>query len=164
MHSSMNNVSELPQPIMANKVTEPVQPKIIDDFINMYQSLNKDTLHLLKQVYSDDVVFQDPLHTVNGMSELTVYFANLYANVDTIQFDIQQVHATAKNASIFWQMTYTHPKLNGGNPIQVDGMSHLSFSEKIDSHRDYFDLGQMLYEQLPLLGKVIGMVKSRASS
>ncbi len=179
MHSSTNNVSELLQPTMATsaaglasakqvskvtETTEPEQPQIIDDFVNMYQRLNKDTLHLLKQVYSDDIVFQDPLHTVKGMSALTDYFANLYANVDSINFDIQQICATSEQASVFWKMTYSHSKLNRANPIQVDGMSHLIFSDKITSHRDYFDLGQMLYEQIPVLGKVISMVKAKASS
>ncbi|MCL1067202.1 nuclear transport factor 2 family protein [Shewanella olleyana] len=190
MHSSANNVSELLKPTkiqptkikptktsqaggrVTEQVAEPgdelgndlVQPQIIDDFINMYQSLNKNSLYLLKQVYSKDVVFQDPLHKVHGLNDLTNYFANLYENVDSIDFDIKQVNATSSQASVFWCMTYSHSKLNGGNPITVDGMSHLSFSEKITAHRDYFDLGQMLYEQLPLLGKVISMVKTKASS
>ncbi|WP_228768399.1 nuclear transport factor 2 family protein [Shewanella sp. TC10] len=154
-----------PKSVAADKLAnELVQPQIIDDFINMYQSLNKNSLHLLKQVYSKDVVFQDPLHKVDGLNDLTNYFANLYENVDSIDFDIQQVNSTSSQASIFWRMTYSHSKLNGGKSITVDGMSHLSFSEKITAHRDYFDLGQMLYEQLPLLGKVIGMVKAKASS
>jgi len=35
-------------------------------------------------------------------------------------------------------------------------MSHLKFADgKVISHRDYFDLGEMLYEHIPLLGGVI---------
>nr|WP_240433817.1 nuclear transport factor 2 family protein [Shewanella japonica] len=161
MHSSTNIVSELPEPM---NFDTPVQAQIVDDFINMYQQLNKNTLHLLNQVYSENIVFQDPLHKVEGLTELTQYFANMYANVEAINFDIQQVNASASQASVFWVMTYQHSKLNHGLPINVEGMSHLQFTDKIYSHRDYFDLGQMLYEPIPLLGKLIRMVKSRASS
>jgi hypothetical protein len=60
-------------------------------------------------------------------------------------------------------MTYSHPKLNKGQQIQVDGMSQLKFDDKIYAHRDYFDLGQMLYEQVPFLGGLIGLLKKRAA-
>nr|WP_319593236.1 nuclear transport factor 2 family protein [Shewanella donghaensis] len=140
----------------------------------MYKQLNKDTLHLLKPVYSDDVVFQDPLHKVEGIQLLTLYFANLYANVDHIEFDIKEVSFNHEQASVFWEMQYSHPKLNKGDLISVEGMSQLKFSkqthsnttsaQKITSHRDYFDLGSMLYEQIPLLGSLIKMVKNKAST
>ena len=32
---------------------------------------------------------------------------------------------------------------------------------KVCQHRDYFDLGAMLYEQLPLLGPVVRTIKMR---
>jgi hypothetical protein len=59
-------------------------------------------------------------------------------------------------------MTYSHPKLNKGQSINVEGMSQLRFSDKIFAHRDYFDVGQMLYEQVPFLGGLIGLLKNRA--
>ncbi|WP_076541286.1 nuclear transport factor 2 family protein [Shewanella sp. UCD-KL21] len=130
----------------------------------MYQQLNKDSLHLLKQVYSDDISFQDPLHKVEGIENLTLYFANLYANVDHIEFNIKQVSCSHQQAAVFWVMRYRHPKLNKGQLITVEGMSQLSFNEKITAHRDYFDLGSMLYEQLPLIGRLIKYIKNKASA
>ncbi|HGP4674712.1 TPA: nuclear transport factor 2 family protein, partial [Vibrio cholerae O1] len=38
----------------------------------------------------------------------------------------------------------------------------LHFAEgKVTYHRDYFDMGEMLYEQLPVLGQVIRAIKRR---
>jgi hypothetical protein len=45
----------------------------------------------------------------------------------------------------------------------LEGISHLRFGEKIDYHRDYFDLGQMVYEQIPLVGRIIKTIKKRLS-
>ncbi|MGL5391865.1 MAG: nuclear transport factor 2 family protein, partial [Shewanella sp.] len=94
---------------------------------------------------------------------LTDYFAKLYENIKYIQFDIKEVHQSDSQAALFWQMHYAHPKLNRGALIKVDGMSQLKFSHKIEFHRDYFDVGQMLYEQLPCVGALVRAVKSRVA-
>jgi hypothetical protein len=69
----------------------------------------------------------------------------------------------AEEGYVQWQMNFSHPRLKGGKTIVVDGASYLRFNEagKVSYHRDYFDLGAMLYEQLPLLGRIIVAVKRR---
>ncbi|MFT6984646.1 MAG: ketosteroid isomerase-like protein [Psychromonas sp.] len=136
---------------------------LLEKFCTIYQSLNKDNLALLKEIYSDNVVFVDPMHQVTGITALTAYFTHLYENMEHCNFHIQQVIEQEGQACIVWRMEYAHQKIKKGQRIVVDGASHLQFSEKIDSHRDYLDLGQMLYEQLPLIGPVIKTIKKRAS-
>ncbi|MGI1943576.1 nuclear transport factor 2 family protein [Shewanella glacialipiscicola] len=136
---------------------------LVDNFIELYQALNKNNLHLLGQVYGDDIIFTDPMHQISGLESLTQYFAKLYENVQHIQFEIKEVQQSDGQASLFWQMQYRHPKLNKGQLISVDGMSQLKFNDKIYFHRDYFDLGQMLYEQVPFVGGLIRLLKTRAA-
>lgn len=136
---------------------------LVDNFIELYQALNKNNLHLLGQVYGDDIIFTDPMHQISGLESLTQYFAKLYENVQHIQFEIKEVQQSDSQASLFWQMQYRHPKLNKGLLIRVDGMSQLKFNDKIYFHRDYFDLGQMLYEQVPCVGGLIRLLKTRAA-
>ena len=140
-----------------------ITPSLLDDFCQVYQSLNKHNLVLLKQIYSDDVVFFDAMHEVSGIDELTGYFEHIYANVDYCHFNIDKIIAQEGQACIVWKMEYAHPKLNRGKRISVDGISYLEFIDKIERHRDYLDLGQMLYEHLPLIGPVIKIIKKRAS-
>lgn len=136
---------------------------LLDNFCTLYQNLNKDNLIRLKEVYSDDIQFIDPIHEVNGIDALINYFENLYQNMEQCQFQIKQVIEQQGEACLVWSMHYSHKKIKNGQKICVDGCSHISFSNKIDRHRDYLDLGQMLYEQLPLLGPVIKTIKKRAS-
>ena len=136
---------------------------LVDNFIELYQALNKNNLHLLGQVYGDDIIFTDPMHQISGLESLTQYFAKLYENVQHIQFEIKEVQQNDSQASLFWQMQYRHPKLNKGQLIRVDGMSQLKFNDKIYFHRDYFDLGQMLYEQVPCVGGLIRLLKTSAA-
>ena len=62
---------------------------------------------------------------------------------------------------VTWTMSLKHPRLNGGDPVIVPGSSLIRFREKVFYHRDYFDGGAMLYEQLPFIGMVIRAIKAR---
>ncbi|KJY83210.1 transcriptional regulator [Vibrio galatheae] len=128
----------------------------------VYQQLNKSNLHLLSGVYHQDVVFEDAAHRLEGWSELERYFETLYTNVTRCEFNIIEHQQVADGGFLTWQMVLEHPRLSKGEMISVNGVSHLKFSQgKVIYHRDYFDLGEMLYENLPLLGSVIKTIKQR---
>ncbi len=129
---------------------------------SVYQQLNKSNLHLLNDLYHPNVVFEDAAHRLEGWSELKRYFDSLYRNVNSCHFNIQEQQQHGDSGFITWTMELRHPKLQNGATIYVNGMSHLKFSEgKVIYHRDYFDLGEMLYENLPLLGSIIRTIKQR---
>ncbi len=140
-----------------------MKSSIIGEFVELYQQLNKDNLAKLHHVYDADIEFIDGLHHVRGLSQLTDYFAGLYQSLSQCDFLIEQVIEQDGQASLFWLMTYCHPKLNSGKPVQVNGASHLKFKDKIYYHRDYVDLGAMLYEHVPVLGACIRHIKRRAA-
>jgi hypothetical protein len=135
----------------------------LETFFNTYQRLNRNNLELLGEIYSDDVRFSDPAHSLNGLSALREYFAELYANVEQITFDFSSPRISNDQVFVQWVMRLRHPRLNRGSEIQVPGISCLHFTENglVDEHRDYFDLGILLYEQLPLLGPLVRAVKRR---
>ncbi|TXR52143.1 nuclear transport factor 2 family protein [Reinekea thalattae] len=140
-------------------------PNWLAQFLTTYESLNTSNLHLLKTIYSDTVEFQDPMHEIYGLKHLTAYFNKLYTNLKECRFHIDEVFYQNNNASVFWTMTYVHPKLNGGAEVTVQGHSHLKGQENlVYYHRDYLDVGAMLYEQIPLLGRIIKAIKGRSAS
>jgi limonene-1,2-epoxide hydrolase len=62
-------------------------------------------------------------------------------------FDLDNVFATSEACS--WQ------------DLEVQGISHLKFLEnQVIYHRDYFDLGEMVYEHVPVLGKIVRFIKN----
>ncbi|KPH62466.1 nuclear transport factor 2 family protein [Pseudoalteromonas porphyrae] len=136
----------------------------IENFVNIYQQLSKDSLHLLDDIYHPSICFSDPLHTVNGLDDLHSYFADLYSNVTECRFDISSFHSVDDNAFLYWTMYYRHPKLASHKEIAVQGHSHLVFDgNKIKLHRDYFDVGELLYQQIPFIGPVIKLINKRAT-
>jgi hypothetical protein len=137
---------------------------LIDDFCRIYQGLDKNNLSQLGLVYSDNINFIDALHNLKGLDQLAKYFSHLYRHLLYCNFSIEEVIKEEGKACIVWTMQYAHPKINKGAPILVNGCSHLKFAEKIYYHRDFCDMGQMLYEHIPLLGGVIRVVKNRVVS
>lgn len=132
-------------------------------FAERFASLDANNLERLVELYQPDVHFQDPLHEIHGLADLHEYFSQLYANVSELNFQFHGHDQVADGEGYLrWTMRFRHPRLEGGRLIEVDGCSHLRWSQgKVDCHRDYFDAGAMLYEHLPLFGRVIGWLKGR---
>ncbi|MFQ2167230.1 nuclear transport factor 2 family protein [Aeromonas hydrophila] len=132
-------------------------------FVALYQQLSRDELHRLPEVYANEVVFIDPAHRIEGLAALTDYFAVLYQRLAYCRFVITSKLLQGRQAWLGWTMTFSHPRLCSGAPVTVEGATRLEFDEagKVCLHRDYFDLGAMLYEQLPLIGPLVRTIKGR---
>jgi ketosteroid isomerase-like protein len=135
----------------------------MEKFFDVYRHLNSENLDTLAQIYSEEIIFIDPAHRISGLAQVKNYFGKLYSNLDSIEFDFVH-HLRQKDvAYVQWRMVMSHPRLRKGNPVTVEGLSRLEFDaeEMVKVHRDYFDLGEMLYENLPLIGMVVTSIKKR---
>lgn len=132
-------------------------------FAERFAALNKDNLDQLGELYSQDVSFRDPLHEIQGLTAIRHYFDELYANVSDLRFDFHAFDEVRSGEGyLTWTMHYSHPRLANGRSIHVEGCSHVQWRDgKVYRHRDYFDAGALLYEHLPVMGRVINWLKKR---
>ncbi len=133
----------------------------LEKFKQFYQQLNNSELAGLGQIYRSDIEFIDPVHHIQGIQALHQYFKNMMQDLIHCNFEIHQITEQEQEAYIHWTMHFQHPRLNKSRIIHVDGISHLKFDEQIYFHRDYFDVGAMLYEHIPLLGRIISGIRKR---
>ncbi len=134
---------------------------VLQRFQAFYQALESLDSHQLAELYDDAVFFQDPAHRLQGLDALKRYFEQLLGGVEQLSFTIHRCDEDEGHAWLQWTMRMVHPRLARGSAVVVDGASYLEFGDKITSHRDYFDLGAMLYEQLPVMGRIIRAIKRR---
>ncbi|SMY16034.1 nuclear transport factor 2 family protein [Photobacterium aquimaris] len=135
---------------------------VINTFIEVYSQLDKHNLALLNSVYHPDIVFEDPAHHIAGIDALQQYFKALYCNINSCTFVINQAVVEDEHAFLQWTMTFSHPRLQQGKPRILTGCTQLTIAQQqIIYHRDFFDLGAMLYEGLPVIGGVIKHIKAR---
>lgn len=135
----------------------------MEKFLQMYKELGAKNLHLLQGVYSSDIQFIDPAHEINGLEHLTEYFSLLYQNVESISFEFQDVVQQDRTCYLQWEMTFSHKSLARGKTIVLTGATFLRLNQvdMVCYHRDYFDLGAMLYEHIPILGSMVSYMKRR---
>ncbi|MEH6355396.1 MAG: nuclear transport factor 2 family protein [Marinobacter sp.] len=138
-------------------------PHVVNRFRELFNTLDKGNLNKLAGVYGELIHFKDPLGEVHGLDALTRYFAGSYQNVIACHFVFGQEAVDEGTVTLPWTMYLRHKRINKGKEIQVEGISHLHIEGgKVNYHRDYFDAGQMLYENLPLLGGIIRKIKEHA--
>ena len=135
----------------------------MNDFLNLYRVLNRENLHRIGEIYTEDIHFVDPAHEITGLDNLLAYFEHLYANVQKIEFDFIDHLRDGERGFVRWSMKFNHPRLKSGTDITVPGSSFLRFAGdgKVSYHQDYFDLGIMLYQHLPLIGFLVKSINRR---
>lgn len=146
----------------------------INKFESFYVDLESMKVEELADIYSNDVIFIDPIASHSGITAVKMYFIKLLRNAKNCTFTIHSIDKTAPSNTeeqgenallsylVTWKMTYTTLGINKGNPVNVDGITQLKIQDnKIIFHRDYYDLGQMVYENIPLLGRIIKRIKRK---
>lgn len=129
---------------------------------DFYRTLRPEGLVRLVDVYHPEVVFSDPAGQVVGLSALERHFARLMREVALCECVFSGEVVGEDGAVLMWRMTLRAPGLNGGKSFAFDGVSYLQAQDGlVVRHRDYFDLGAMVYERLPVLGAVVRRVKRR---
>ena len=131
---------------------------------DVYAELSSANLDQLRPLYHEDVVFIDPVNEIHGRENLMAHFRSIYRDVleSRFEFDPDRELIDGERAMLAWTMTYRHRRLAGKRPVEVPGASLLQFrDDSIVYHRDWFDLGAMVYEHVPLLGGVVRALKGR---
>lgn len=129
---------------------------------HIFQNLNKDSMHLVEEFYAKDAEFVDPIESMKGADKIKAYYTNMYQNVKSIDFKFSHFIESGDSVAAIWKMTLVTEKLNGGEPIVVDGNSIIRFQDgKAVYHRDYFDMGAFIYENVPVLGFIVKKIKER---
>ena len=139
------------------------QPEILLRLKDLYHRLRFENLDLLGEVYSDDIVFIDPFHRLEGLSALTGHFAKLYRHLNEIHFVYSDQAWTTGSALLTWQMEISHRSLQRGKPISVRGATQVQFEEKIHLHRDFFDGADLVYNHIPVVGTILQSIRNRVS-
>ncbi|WGL16878.1 nuclear transport factor 2 family protein [Microbulbifer bruguierae] len=117
----------------------------------------------IAEIYAENTVFRDPVHELCGLASLQGYFAGMAENLQECRFEFDQSLIDGGRVSLWWTMYYRHPRLGGGSPLKLRGASLLLIDPQLNRvvmHEDVYDLGAMVYEQIPVLGRVVNLVKA----
>lgn len=139
---------------------------VVERIAAIYREFRPVSRDELAACYSDDVVFTDPVQRIDGLDALTDYMNALAAGLVFCRFEFAEVaagvHGGTPTVFIAWQMRFAHRALEGGRELAIPGASLLHVSgDRASFHRDFYDLGAMVYEHVPVLGAAVRMVRAR---
>ncbi len=131
--------------------------------IETYNQFNGKNMDLLDGFYAADVEFHDPVTSLKGLGKLKEYYRHAYAHVTSIKFEFTEIIKDENKYCGCWQMKIVIPTLNSGKEYTVTGNSRLNFNKDglVDYHRDYLDLGEMVYEKIPVQGFLLRLFKKK---
>ncbi|SLM63068.1 MULTISPECIES: nuclear transport factor 2 family protein [Dickeya] len=137
-------------------------PHALQRIIGFYRQLDICTPAQLADFYHQDVVLHDPLGEHRGLVQLCDYFNGLVKRTRYCHFDVHHILSDDQHATLLWRMDYAHPRLRRGAALTLQGCSWLEFKhERVCFQHDFYDMGALLYEQLPLLRQGIHFLKTR---
>ncbi len=138
---------------------------LLERFQSFYRQLDRSSVVRLGELYSAEVEFIDPVACHQGLTAVQNYFSRLLSQTLECRFEIHTAQFDEQGGFVAWTMYMRHPSLRRGELLSVAGVSELRLrDDKIIYHRDYYDMGEMLYEHLPLLGRVVAALKRRLAA
>lgn len=128
-----------------------------------FTDLSKDTIHLVDEYYAEGIEFHDPMVSINGREALKDYYAGVYEGPQEVSFEYKSEIQNGNELVLIWRMKFVNEDFNGGDPVFVDGSSHIILDEngQAEYHRDYFDMGQMVYKHVPILKHMVNFVDKK---
>ena len=142
-------------------LNQPPAPEqlLVRQFKAFYEHFSYEQLGQLDEIYTQDVEFVDPVHSIQGLLGLKNYLRKMAKRLRYYKMDYMSTVIEGDSAYVSWVMQIGHPAIKKGAVISVRGMSHIRFTSKIYYHEDAYDLGALLYEHMPLLGCIIRRIK-----
>ena len=127
---------------------------------SFFDRLSKETMSLVDDFYAADAEFKDPVVHLKGAVEIRAYYTRLYDTVKSIRFDHGAEFVKGDTIVLPWTMRLV-AALGSGREVVVDGVSVMrrNAEGKVVYHRDYFDMGQFVYERVFLLGALVRYAK-----
>ncbi len=132
----------------------------VDKFYNGLTSENISSR--IEAMYATNVQFSSPYTNLVGRDALAEHYKILFANLKNFSLEITEEFVSGQETVLLWEITYAHPRLNGGEMLKTSGVSHLTFAnDQVLSQKDYFDAGAMVYENVTVIGRLVKWVKNK---
>lgn len=105
--------------------------------------------------------FQDPFQKVQGLNSIHNVFVDMYEKLYEPLFTIDEIICSEDVAYLRWKFSYALSSKSKQESFV--GVSRVTFTQsgKIQSHIDYWDAAENVYEKIPLFGSLVRFLKRK---
>ncbi len=129
--------------------------ELADELRDIFDSFERDgerSLSRLSKLYARDMVFRDPLQTLNGRDPFLAMNRRIMERARRLSFHVKDAIGGRDSLFLAWSMTYVPRR---GPTIVFEGTTHARVRNGlIVEQRDYWDLLSSVAESLPVVRSV----------
>ena len=134
--------------------------------VQFFETLSPQQLERLDELYSPNAHFKDPFNEVEGVEPIAAIFRHMYVSLEQPRFIVTGQVAQGNQCFLTWRFNFRFKNFHKGVEQSIAGASHLVLvpDGRIQTHRDYWDAAEELYEKLPVVGGLMRWLKKRANT
>lgn len=145
--------------------TAEVTPAMTDRFVAFFShgSAEDQEIPDPAELYGEPLYFSDTLLTTENREAALKHLRRMHTGTRSLQVNVIDLQVDGQDVYLIWQMMATFEPV--ASPVQSNsiGVTHLRFDDegRIILHQDFWDSAEGLYRHVPVLGRLIGAVRSR---
>ena len=138
------------------------QDSAFDAYLAYLEDLTAEDISRLRHYVSPDVRFLDPFHDVTGVDEMEAIFSRLFSTGHSISFRVRERSSQGSFYFFRWLLTGTLSR----KKLSIEGVTVLEMRAdgKVASHCEYWDAATQVYEQFPVIGPLLRILRARIAS
>lgn len=135
-------------------------------YAEYFERLTPSRLKELHRYFASDARFKDPFNDVSGIDAIRVVFQDMYDQCEEARFEVLNSAVAGRTAYLHWYFHFRLRRWRRGMWRRIEGVSRAVFNAdgKVTEHVDYWDAAEQVYEEIPLLGRILRFVKRQLSA
>lgn len=128
-----------------------------------WEAVSPADLGRLAEVFTEDVHFVDPFNDVTGLDRLRLVFEEMFENMVEPKFTVTGQAVGEDACFLRWRFTFRLRE--NGKERQIVGISEVRIAPdgRVAEHIDHWDAARQAYEEIPVLGAILRMLRRRFS-
>ena len=141
----------------------------LDALVQGFEQLQPDDIARMGDWYDEHARVKDPFKDVQGLPAVQAIFQHMFESLEQPRFVVTSCLVQGPACFLVWDFLYRYKTMQTGVEQRIHGSSHLVFGLntqgewRVQSHRDYWDAAEELYEKLPWVGGLMRWLKRRVN-
>ena len=126
-----------------------------------FEQLTSESLNEIESLYASRTRFVDPFNDLQGVALVRQVFEHMFKTLDQPRFVVTRMASTGPIGFMTWTFSFT---CRGRDQI-IEGCTQFELDADglIVLHQDHWDAAAQVYEQIPLLGSVLRVLRRKLS-
>ena len=136
----------------------------VKSLVALFERLSPADVARLGEFYAADASFKDPFNDVEGVPAIQAVFSHMFTSLHEPRFTVLSANLDGDRCFLTWDFHFRFKRFSDA-PQTIHGATLVQFAAdgRVQSHRDYWDAAEELYEKLPLIGGLMRWLKQRAT-